>query len=106
MTQLVNKSAAADLHATKMLVDMLMDAEQKAGMAPSEPAPFTPADEEVMATFHRRDAPILGGGAFASAIGWKGRYRIEGAAFIYANNLSGRVTAILGCPTAQLAQIG
>jgi len=42
----------------------------------------------------------------ARKIGWKGRYRIEGAAFIYANNLSGRVTAILGCPTAQLAQIG
>ena len=28
-----------------------------------------------------------------------------GAAFIYADNLSGRVSAILGYPTAQLAQI-
>jgi hypothetical protein len=42
VTQLVNKSAAADLRATKMLVDMLKDAEKKAGMAPSEPAPFAP----------------------------------------------------------------
>ena len=40
------------------------------------------------------------------AIGWKGRYRIEGAAFVYADNTSGRVTTILGYPTAQLAQIG
>jgi Family of unknown function (DUF5681) len=31
VTQLVNKSAAADLPATKMLVDMLKDAEKKAG---------------------------------------------------------------------------
>jgi hypothetical protein len=70
VTQLVNKSAAADLRATKMLVDMLLDAEQKAGMAPSEPAPFTPADEEVMATFHPRDAPILGGGdSLAPSVG-------------------------------------
>ena len=55
VTQLVNKSAAADLRATKMLVDMLNDAEKKAGVAPpSQPAPFAPADEEVMATFITR----------------------------------------------------
>src|ERR1700746_3581527 len=40
------------------------------------------------------------------AIGWKGRYRIEGPAFVYADNDSGRVTTILGYPTDQLAQIG
>src|SRR6516165_7037554 len=40
------------------------------------------------------------------AIGWKGRYRIEGAAFVYSDNDSGRVTTILGYPTNQLAQIG
>ena len=40
------------------------------------------------------------------AIGWKGRYRIEGAAFVYSDNDSGRVTTILGYPTAQLAEIG
>src|SRR5246127_5172403 len=40
------------------------------------------------------------------AIGWKGRYRIEGAAFIYSDNDSGRVTTILGYSTDQLARIG
>src|ERR1700751_4172622 len=40
------------------------------------------------------------------AIGWQGCYRIEGPAFIYADNDSGRVTTILGYPTDQLAQIG
>jgi hypothetical protein len=40
------------------------------------------------------------------AIVWKGRYRIEGPAFVYADNDSGRVTTILGYPTDQLAQIG
>ena len=55
VTQLVNKSAAADLRATKMLVDMLNDAEKKAGVAPPpQPTPFAPADEEVMATFITR----------------------------------------------------
>ena len=40
------------------------------------------------------------------AIGWKGRYRIDGPAFVYADNDSGRVTTILGYPTDQLAQLG
>jgi hypothetical protein len=54
-TQLVNKSTGADLRATKMLIDTLKDAEKKAGVAPPpEPAPFTAADEEVMATFIAR----------------------------------------------------
>ena len=36
-------------------IDALKDAEKKAGAAPSaEPAPFTAADEEVMATFIAR----------------------------------------------------
>src|SRR6516225_4303171 len=40
ITQLVNKSAAADLRATKMLVEMLNDAEKKAGVAPPpQPTP-------------------------------------------------------------------
>ena len=48
--QLVNKSTSADLRATKMLFDMMKDAEQKAGVASSPPAPppFTQADEEVV----------------------------------------------------------
>jgi hypothetical protein len=40
------------------------------------------------------------------AIGWKGNYRIEGRAFVYADQESGRVTAILGYPTARIAQLG
>jgi hypothetical protein len=39
------------------------------------------------------------------AIGWNGRYRIEGPAFVYADDDSGRVTTILGYPTDRLAQI-
>ena len=40
------------------------------------------------------------------AIEWKGRYRIEGAAFIYADRNTGRVTTILGYPTQKLAHVG
>ena len=43
--QLVNKSAGADLRATKMLIDMMKEIEKKAGAAPPpEPAPLTEAD--------------------------------------------------------------
>jgi len=43
------------LRATRMLIDTLKDAEKKAGVTqPPEPAPFTAADEEVMATFIAR----------------------------------------------------
>jgi hypothetical protein len=38
-------------------------------------------------------------------IGWKGAYRIEGRAFLYAELKSGRVTAILGYPTAKIARL-
>jgi hypothetical protein len=40
------------------------------------------------------------------AIGWKGRYRIDGPAFAYSDNDRGRMTTVLGYPTDQLAQIG
>ncbi len=40
------------------------------------------------------------------AIGWKGNYHIEGRAFVYADRESGRVTAILGYPTAKITQLG
>jgi hypothetical protein len=36
------------------------------------------------------------------AIGWKGRYRIEGAAFVYSDCDTGRVTTILGYPVDKL----
>ena len=49
IAQLVDKSAGADLRATKMLIDMLKDIEKRAGMAPPpETSAFTPADEEVV----------------------------------------------------------
>ncbi|MBV8120369.1 MAG: hypothetical protein JO081_10600 [Alphaproteobacteria bacterium] len=49
VTQMVNKSADADLRATKMLIDMVKEAEQKASMgAPAEKNPFSPTDKEVV----------------------------------------------------------
>jgi hypothetical protein len=48
--QLINKSAGADLRATKMLLDLIKEAEKQiAAAAAAEPAPrFTKADEEVV----------------------------------------------------------
>ena len=40
------------------------------------------------------------------AIEWKGHYRIEGPAFVYAERDTGRVTTILGYPTQKIAQAG
>ena len=49
VAQLVDKSAGADLRATKMLIDMLKDIEKQAGTAPApEKSPLTAADEEVV----------------------------------------------------------
>ena len=49
-SQLINKSATADLRAITILLDLLKDAEKQAGAATApEPAPrFTAADEEVV----------------------------------------------------------
>jgi hypothetical protein len=48
VTEMINKSTSADLRATKMLIDMLKGAEQKAGVAspPPAPPPLSEADEE------------------------------------------------------------
>jgi hypothetical protein len=49
VAQLVDKSAGADLRATKMLIDMLKDIEKQAGAAPApEKSPLTAADEKVV----------------------------------------------------------
>src|SRR5271165_87736 len=49
-SQLINKSATADLRAIKILLDLIKDAEKQAGAAtaPESPPPFTAADEEVV----------------------------------------------------------
>jgi hypothetical protein len=39
------------------------------------------------------------------AIGWKGHYRIDGPAFVYSDQDTGRLTTILGYPTDKLARI-
>ena len=49
VAQLVNRSAEADLRATKMLIDLLKDIELKAGAAPPPEPALTPPDEEVVA---------------------------------------------------------
>jgi hypothetical protein len=36
------------------------------------------------------------------AIGWKGRYRVEGSAFVYSDHDTGRVATILGYPVEKL----
>jgi hypothetical protein len=48
ITQLVNKSASAELRATKMLIEMMRDIEKKADPAPAEKSPFTPTDKQVV----------------------------------------------------------
>jgi hypothetical protein len=48
IAQLVNKSASAELRATKMLIDMLRDIEKRAETAVAEKNPFSPTDKEVV----------------------------------------------------------
>jgi hypothetical protein len=54
--QLVDKSTTADLRATKMLFDMIKDAEHKAGVVapPPEPRRLDAADKEVVQLFVER----------------------------------------------------
>ena len=55
IAQLVNKSATADLRATKMLFDMMKEAEHKAGVAaPPEPQRLSAPDKEVVQLFVER----------------------------------------------------
>jgi hypothetical protein len=65
MHQLVNKSAGADLRATKMPIDMMKDIENKPGAAPPpEPAPLTDAGANssihTSGSTNDRDALIAG----------------------------------------------
>src|SRR5882724_13224974 len=56
VTQMVDKSANADLRATKMLIDMMKDVEKKAGdiAPPPEPNRLAAADKEVVQQFVAR----------------------------------------------------
>jgi hypothetical protein len=48
IAQLVNKSASAELRATKMLIDMLREVERRAEPAAAEKNPFSLTDKEVV----------------------------------------------------------
>jgi Family of unknown function (DUF5681) len=48
IAQLVNKSASAELRATKMLIDMLRDIEKREEPAIAEKNPFSPGNKEVV----------------------------------------------------------
>ena len=57
VTQMVDKSASADLRATKMLLDMMKDVEHKAvgdAAPPPEPRRLAAADKEVVQQFVAR----------------------------------------------------
>jgi hypothetical protein len=56
VTQMVDKSASADLRATKMLIDMMKDVEHKAGDGAPRPEPrrLAEADKEVVQQFVAR----------------------------------------------------
>src|SRR6266446_643786 len=58
VTQMVDKSASADLRTTKMLIDMIKDAEHKAGDAapPPESRRLDAVDKEVMQLFVAQSA--------------------------------------------------
>src|SRR5215469_1268654 len=49
VTQLVNRSATADLRALKILLDILRDIEGRNGPEPAETSGFAEADEKVIA---------------------------------------------------------
>jgi hypothetical protein len=53
ITQLVNKSASADLRATQMVLEMLRDVEARADSG-AEPAAFTEADEQIIRRIRAR----------------------------------------------------
>ena len=40
------------------------------------------------------------------AIGWKGKYRIDGDAFVYSDKDSGRIVTILGYPVRRIVEWG
>src|SRR2546421_6463789 len=53
VTQLVNKSASADLKATQIVLAMLRDVESQAGGS-TDPEPFTDADQQIIRRIQAR----------------------------------------------------
>src|SRR6266481_1699746 len=54
VTQLVNRSAKADLRATKILLDIVQEIERRTESVSPETASFSPADEKVIAQLKAR----------------------------------------------------
>jgi hypothetical protein len=69
--------------------------------------PVSPSDQLAARLTHDRDPEPIDFEETDTnfVIGWKGDYRIEGRTFVYTDRESGRVTAILGNPTAKIAQL-
>src|SRR6202047_2426915 len=57
ITQLVNRSAKADLKAIQILLTMLRDIEGRADPGSADPAPFTEADQQIIQRI-RRDSGV------------------------------------------------
>jgi hypothetical protein len=54
VTQLVNRSAKADLKATQILLGMLRDLECRADPGPADPPAFTEADQQIIRRIQAR----------------------------------------------------
>jgi Family of unknown function (DUF5681) len=54
ITQLVNRSAKADLKATQILLGMLRDLECRADPGPADPPAFTEADQQIIRRIQAR----------------------------------------------------
>jgi hypothetical protein len=54
ITQLVNRSAKADLKAIQILLTMLRDIESRADPGSADPAPFTEADQQIIQRIRTR----------------------------------------------------
>src|SRR3984893_9200519 len=54
ITQLVNRSAKADLKAIQILLTMLRDIEARADPGSADPAPFTEADQQIIQRIRAR----------------------------------------------------
>jgi hypothetical protein len=98
----VNDNAVADYDSRIVTVGQLILFSTKTGDAwlldPADQLAARLAREGESEPIHIEEADTT------FAIGWKGRYRIEGPAFVYSDEDTGRVATILGYPTDKLTQ--